>query len=136
MSAERLPFHYRITDGIRITVRPSYLRERSNPSLDQYVFVYQIRIENVGGQGAQLLTRRWHIHDDEFGDSVVEGEGVVGEQPHLRPGDVHEYQSFCVLKSPSGWMEGAYRFVRDDTTDFFAAIPRFTLTADPHAATE
>ncbi|MEI6741330.1 MAG: Co2+/Mg2+ efflux protein ApaG [Gemmatimonadaceae bacterium] len=136
MGAERMPFHYRITEGIRITVRPSYLRERSNPMLDQYVFVYHIRIENVGAQGAQLLTRRWHIHDDAAGDSVVEGEGVVGEQPHLLPGGVHEYQSFCVLKSPSGWMEGAYRFVRDDGSAFAAAIPRFMLLADPHAATE
>ena len=131
MSIDRSPFFYRITSGIRISVRPTYLRERSNPLLGQYVFAYHIRIENVGNQSAQLRTRRWLIHDEAAGDTVVEGEGVVGEQPHLMPGQVHEYRSFCVLKAPSGWMEGAYRFVRDDGTSFQAYIPRFTLAAEP-----
>jgi ApaG protein len=136
MRTERLPFYYRISSGIRITVRPSYLRERSNPMLGQFVFAYHIRIENVGEQAAQLRTRRWLIHDDAVGDTVVEGEGVVGEQPHLLPGQVHEYRSFCVLKAPNGWMEGTYRFVRDDGSSFLAVIPRFQLAADlnPDAA--
>ena len=132
---ERAPFYYRITSGIRITVRPSYLRERSNPLLGQFVFAYHIRIENVGDQAAQLRTRRWLIHDDAAGDTEVEGEGVVGEQPHLLPGQVHEYRSFCVLKAPNGWMEGSYGFVRDDGTVFEAASPRFTLVAEPRADT-
>ena len=132
---ERAPFYYRITSRIRITVRPSYLRERSNPLLGQFVFAYHIRIENVGDQAAQLRTRRWLIHDDAAGDTEVEGEGVVGEQPHLLPGQVHEYRSFCVLKAPNGWMEGSYGFVRDDGTVFQAAIPRFTLMAEPRADT-
>ena len=123
MSAEPNPFYYRSTAGIRITVRPSYLRERSNPMLEQFVFAYHIRIENIGAQAAQLRTRRWLIHDDSAGDTVVEGEGVVGEQPYLLPGQVHEYRSFCVLKAPTGWMEGAYRFVRDDESSFEALIP-------------
>jgi ApaG protein len=135
MSSDRLPFFYRITAGIRITVRPTYLRERSNPMLEQYVFAYNIRIENVGEQAAQLRTRRWLIHDEAVGDTVVEGEGVVGEQPHLLPGQVHEYRSFCVLKAPHGWMEGTYRFVRDDASTFDATIPRFTLAAEPRADT-
>jgi ApaG protein len=132
---DRVPLFHRITSGIRITVRPSYLRERSNPLLAQYVFAYHIRIENVGDQAAQLRTRRWLIHDEAAGDTVVEGEGVVGEQPHLFPGQVHEYRSFCVLKAPQGWMEGAYRFVRDDGSSFHAYIPRFTLAADSRADT-
>lgn len=135
MRTERRSFYYRLTSGMRITVRPSYLRERSNPMLGQYVFAYHIRIENVGDQASQLRTRRWLIHDDAIGDTVVEGEGVVGEQPHLLPGQVHEYRSFCVLKAPNGWMEGSYRFVRDDGSSFQAAIPRFALTADPGSDT-
>jgi ApaG protein len=63
----------------------------------------------------------------------VEGEGVVGEQPHLLPGQVHEDRSFCVLRAPQGWMEGSYRFVRDDGSSFHAEIPRFPLLAEPHA---
>ncbi len=129
MAAERVPFYYRLTAGIRITVRPMYLQERSNPMLGQFVFAYQIRIENIGDQAAQLRSRRWLIHDESAGDTVVEGEGVVGEQPHLLPGQVHEYRSFCVLKSPHGYMEGSYRFVRDDGSSFQAVIPRFQLVA-------
>lgn len=135
MAAERVPFFYRISAGIRISVRPTYLRERSNPMLGQFVFAYHIRIENVGDQAAQLRTRRWLIHDEAVGDTIVEGEGVVGEQPHLLPGHVHEYRSFCVLKSTHGWMEGAYRFVRDDGSSFEAYIPRFLLAAEPRADT-
>ncbi len=135
MSSDTSLFYYRMTAGIRISVRPSYLRERSNPTLEQFVFAYHIRIENVGTQAAQLRTRRWLIHDDVAGDTVVEGEGVVGEQPHLLPGQVHEYRSFCVLKGPHGWMEGAYRFVRDDESSFEAQIPRFLLAAEGRADT-
>lgn len=124
------PFFYCETDGIRITVRPSYLAEQSSPVLGQYVFAYHIRIENIGLTAAQLRTRFWRIHDPVGGDSIVEGEGVVGEQPHLLPGQVHEYRSFCVLKSPNGWMEGNYRFVRDDGSSFKAQIPRFDLDAE------
>jgi ApaG protein len=131
MKTDRPAFFYRITSGIRISVRPTYLRERSNPLLEQYVFAYDIRIENVAGQAAQLRTRRWLIHDEAAGDTVVEGEGVVGEQPHLLPGQVHEYRSFCVLKAPSGWMEGTYQFVRDDGSSFDAVIPRFPLAQLP-----
>ena len=130
MSGTRRPFFYQQTDGIRITVRPAFESEHSNAVLGQYKFSYRIRIENVGAQGAQLRTRRWLIHDPVGGDNVVEGEGIVGEQPHLRTGAVHEYQSFCVLRSPNGWMEGVYRFVRDDGSSFLATIPRFTLSGE------
>ena len=134
MSAAR-PFFHRQTEGIRVTVRPSFLAAQSSPVLGQYVFAYHIRIENVGTVAAQLRTRHWHIHDPVGGDSVVEGEGVVGEQPHLLPGEVHEYRSFCVLKAPHGWMEGNYRFVRDDGSAFRATIPRFDLDAEPRPDT-
>lgn len=121
------PFYYRQTDGIRITVRPQYVAEQSQPALRQYVFAYHVRIENVGDRTAQLLSRRWRIHDDIGQDTEVVGDGVVGLQPVLAPGRVHEYQSFCVLKSPSGYMEGEYRFRRDDGSTFDARIPRFVL---------
>jgi ApaG protein len=122
-----VPFYYRETDGIRITVRPAYVRAHSREEEDQYVFAYFVRIENVGPLPVQLRTRRWHIHDSVGEVTEVEGEGVVGEQPLIGPGRVHEYQSFAVLKSPSGWMEGEYDFERPDGSTFAARIPRFDL---------
>ena len=135
MSESRRAFFYRETEGIRITVRPSYIRERSKPELGQYYFAYHIRIENVGVAPAQLKTRRWHIHDPIGGDNVVEGPGVIGEQPLLLPGEIHQYSSFCLLKAPTGWMEGTYRFVRNDGSSFHAGIPRFTLDAEQRSDT-
>ncbi|MCC6929108.1 MAG: Co2+/Mg2+ efflux protein ApaG [Gemmatimonadaceae bacterium] len=129
MAPTRVPLFHRITDGIRITARPTFLHERSSASIGQYVFEYRIRIENCGEQSAQLRTRRWVIHDEAAGEQVVEGDGVVGEQPYLSPGDVHEYRSFCVLTCPRGWMEGSYGFLRDDGSAFDALIPRFLLHA-------
>ena len=89
----------------------------------------RVRIENVGGRSAQLLSRHWEIHDSIGEDTNVEGDGVVGEQPVIAPGRVHEYRSFCVLKSPRGHMEGQYRFARPDRGTFAAHIPRFLLEA-------
>jgi ApaG protein len=132
MSSSRIPLYHRITDGIRITARPAYLAEQSQGG--NFVFTYHIRIENIGTQAAQLLSRRWLIHDDVTGDGVVEGDGVVGQQPRIAPGMAHEYSSFCVLKGPSGWMEGSYFLVRDDGSEIEALIPRFMLSADDPAA--
>jgi ApaG protein len=123
------PFFYRMTDGMRVSVRPAYLPEQSIPEQQQFVFAYYVRIENVGAQSAQLLSRLWRIHDSIGEDTEAAGDGVVGEQPLLVPGGVHEYQSFCVLKSATGFMEGEYRFVRADSTRFDAVIPRFALSA-------
>ncbi|HLU24227.1 MAG TPA: Co2+/Mg2+ efflux protein ApaG [Longimicrobiales bacterium] len=122
-----ITLYHRITEGIRVTARPSYLPEQSDPLEPRYVFAYRIRIENVGDEAAQLLWRHWYIHDPVAGDHEVMGEGVVGEQPTLAPGDVHEYESYCVLRGPSGYMEGYYRFRRPDGSRFNAAIPRFYL---------
>jgi ApaG protein len=127
------PFFYRETEGIRISVRPVFLPDRSHPVQQQFVFAYYVRIENVGRLAAHLLTRRWLIHDSIGEETVVEGEGVVGQQPLLDPGEVHEYQSFCVLKSPSGYMEGQYHFVRPNGSGFAAEIPRFMLEANQSA---
>lgn len=124
------PFFYRETAGIRITVRPAYLREQSRPAERQFVFVYRVRLENVGSKSAQLISRRWQIHDAIGEDTNVEGDGVVGEQPLIAPGRVHEYRSFFVLKSPRGYIDGHYRFLRSDGSQFEAQIPRFSLDAD------
>ena len=124
------PFFYRQTEGMRITVRPLFLRDQSRPAYGQFVFAYFVRIENVGGHAAQLLSRRWLIHDSAGEDTELAGDGVVGEQPLIPPGSVHEYQSYCILKSPNGYMEGEYHFVRADGARFDATIPRFILSAD------
>jgi ApaG protein len=124
------PFFYRLTNGVRITVRPSHIASKSRPAAGEFVFSYAVRIENVSATRAHLVSRRWHIHDSIGEEMVVEGEGVVGLQPLIPPGGVHEYESFCVLKSPEGYMEGEYFFERDDGTTFAAAIPRFELLAD------
>jgi ApaG protein len=123
------PFFYRETEGMRVTVRPAFLRDRSRPEQREYVFIYYVRLENVSGRAAQLLSRRWLIHDSVGEDTAVEGDGVVGEQPHIGPGDVFQYHSFCMLKSPRGHMVGQYRFVRPDGSRFEAQIPRFELDA-------
>ncbi len=124
------PFFYKLSNGFRITVRPSYLPAQSVPDQRQFVFAYFVRIENVGARPAQLLSRRWHIHDDVGEDTEVVGDGVVGEQPIIVPGGVHEYQSFCVLKTRSGYMEGEYFFEAPEGARFACEIPRFALVAD------
>ena len=122
-----------LTDGIRVTVRPLFSLAQSALADGAFVFSYQIRMENLGEQAAQLLFRHWRIHDAGGEDQEVDGEGVVGEQPLLTPGQAHEYQSFCVLSSPVGFMEGYYTFVRPDGSRFRVAIPRFQLEAPlPH----
>lgn len=120
------PIYVRESNGVRVTVRPRFSDGDSAPEIGRYVFVYFIRIDNEGDRTIQLLRRHWLIHDSVGGDSEVQGEGVVGEQPVVAPGDMHEYQSFVVLEGP-GHMEGEYHFRRTDGTEFDAAIPRFEL---------
>lgn len=127
--AMRTPFFYRETDQIRITVRPAFLADQSNPASDQYVFAYFVRIENVRSDTVQLMSRRWLIQDSTGEESEVVGDGVVGQQPVLGPGGTHEYQSFCVLKSPRGSMEGQYHFVLSNGEPLVAQIPKFLLDA-------
>lgn len=126
----RTPFYYRESEGVRVTVRPSYVPQHSREDEGQFVFAYAVRIENIGPQAARLLARRWSIHDSIGEVTEVEGDGVVGEQPLIGPGRVHEYQSFCVLKSRSGWMEGQYLMERADGTPFAVGVPRFDLDTD------
>jgi ApaG protein len=123
------PFYYRSSNSIRITVSPRYAPEHSDPGEPRYLFVYHIRIENVGERTAQLMWRHWYIHDALAGDSEVQGEGVVGEQPVLAPGDVHEYESYCVLQGRTGSMAGYYQFHSPDGSEFQVEIPKFELSA-------
>lgn len=125
----RTPFYYRLTQDMRITVRPEYLAGYSRPEISQFVFGYAVRIENIGDVPARLVARHWVIRDSIGEITEVEGEGVVGEQPVITPGTVHEYESFCILKSRRGTMEGEYEFVRPDQTRFTADIPQFQLAA-------
>jgi len=115
------------TEGIRVWVQPRYSLADSDPSEGTFVFSYQVNVANESDETAQLLFRHWLIHDSAAGDSVVDGDGVVGEQPLLSPGDSHEYRSFCVLQSPVGYMEGYYTFVRPDGQLFKVEVPRFEL---------
>jgi ApaG protein len=116
------------TEGIRVWVQPRFSLADSDPSEGTFVFSYEVGLANEGDEAAQLLFRHWLIHDAAQGDSVVDGDGVVGEQPLLAPGDSHEYKSFCVLQSPVGYMEGYYTFVRPDGEHFRVDVPRFELS--------
>jgi ApaG protein len=116
------------TEGIRVRVRPRFSLAESAPADGTFVFSYHVSLANEGPVGAQLLFRHWRIHDSAAGDSVVDGEGVIGQQPFLAPGASHEYSSYCVLQSPVGHMEGYYTFVRPDGRQFRVEVPRFELS--------
>jgi ApaG protein len=117
------------SQGVRVDVRPTFSLARSEPGEGTFVFSYRVEVENHGGGPVQLLFRHWRIHDAAGDDVEVDGEGVVGEQPILLPGEAHAYSSFCVLRSPVGFMEGYYTFQSSDGARFRVAIPRFALQA-------
>lgn len=116
------------TQGIRIVVSAQYLPEQSVPEQRRYFFVYRVNISNEGTRWAKLLSRRWVITDADGEIEVVEGPGVVGEQPELAPGDTHEYMSGCPLRTTWGTMEGHYVMQREGGGTFNAKIGRFFLT--------
>ncbi|MGY1425596.1 Co2+/Mg2+ efflux protein ApaG [Lysobacter sp. A289] len=111
-----------------IQVATRYLDDQSEPEQDRFVFAYTIQIRNSGAVPAQLISRRWLITDANNKVQQVEGEGVVGEQPWLRPGEGFEYTSGAVLETDLGTMEGSYAMVADDGTHFDVPVPVFTLT--------
>ena len=116
-----------LTNGIMVTVKSEYIPERSSLSSRQYAFAYTVRIENQGGETAQLRSRHWIITDGNGSVQEVRGEGVVGAQPVLRPGENFEYTSWCVLATPSGTMRGTYQMVTDRGQTFDADIAPFRL---------
>lgn len=121
--------HTAITDGLTVRVAVNFLPEQSRIEAGKWFWVYHIRIENETGHTVQLLTRHWRITDGNGDVSLVEGEGVVGEQPVLLPGASHDYVSGCPLSTPHGSMEGHYTFRREDDRQFKALIPFFPLAA-------
>lgn len=121
-----------ITQGVRVTVRSEYLPDRSSPTQRTYVFAYTVTIANEGTAPAQLRARHWVITDGDGNVQEVKGDGVVGAQPLLRPGQSFEYTSHCALRTPRGTMRGTYQMVRDDGARFDAVIAPFSL-ALPHS---
>jgi ApaG protein len=125
--------HSATTDGVTVRVAVNFLPEQSRIEAGKWFWVYHIRIENAGDLTLQLVTRHWRITDGNGEVNVVEGEGVVGEQPVLEPGQSHDYVSGCPLSTPQGSMEGYYTFRRDDGAMVRAAIPWFRLAATASA---
>ncbi len=118
-----------LTDGIRVRVQSHYLPEQSSPRDSRFVFAYTITISNEGSFTAQLRTRHWIITDGRGSVEEVQGDGVVGEQPRLGPGQSFQYTSGCVLTTPIGTMHGTYQFYKDDGTYFDATIATFSLAS-------
>ena len=112
---------------ISIEVATDYVDDQSEPEYGRYVFAYTITIANKGDVAAQLLSRHWVITDANGKVQEVTGDGVVGEQPNLSPGESFRYSSGAVLETPVGAMEGSYRMVAENGTNFDAPIPPFTL---------
>jgi len=111
-----------------VTSAPQFLAEQSDPEADQYVFAYTITVQNTGETTAQLVSRHWVITDADGKVEEVKGDGVVGEQPILRPGEAFRYTSGCPLETPVGSMKGTYHCVAEDGTHFDAEIPEFVLS--------
>ena len=117
-----------VTQGIRVSVQSQYREDQSTPLAQRYVFTYTVRIANEGEAVAQLRSRHWLITDGNGATQEVRGEGVVGNQPNLSPGEAFEYTSYCVLKTPHGTMRGTYNMAREDGSSFLATIAPFSLT--------
>jgi ApaG protein len=117
------------TEGIKITVRPVYLDGQSDVLARKFVFAYFIRIENRTGERVQLLRRHWYIRHSSGRTEEVEGEGVVGKQPIIMAGEYHEYNSYCILETLEGSMEGTYLMQRASGELFRVTIPKFNLRA-------
>jgi len=120
-----------VTREVRVTVEPIYLEDQSSPADDHYVWAYQIKIENDGVDTVQLINRHWRITDSLGRLQEVHGEGVVGEQPILRPGESFEYTSGTPLATPSGIMAGSYEMETVTGERFEVEIPAFSLDS-PH----
>ena len=116
-----------VTQGVRIQVASQYLPEQSDPDHSQYAFAYRVRILNEGTETATLRSRRWVIRDADGEVEIVEGPGVVGEEPRLEAGEQFEYVSGCPLETSWGTMEGHYVMEREDGSTFEAEVGRFFL---------
>jgi len=117
-----------VTRGIRVNVTSQYSPERSQPSKNQWFFLYTIEISNEGTETVQLVTRHWIITDASGHVEEVKGPGVVGQQPVLAPGEAFEYTSGCPLTTPFGMMQGTYQMVNQDGEQFDVEIAQFQLS--------
>jgi len=113
---------------IEVNVEVTYLPEQSNLMSSQYAYAYTVTITNIGETGAQLRTRRWLIQDESGETEEVIGEGVIGQQPHLSPGESFKYSSGAVISTETGTMKGSYGMISDQGQRFDAVIPEFTLS--------
>ena len=111
-----------------VSAVPRYIASQSDPDNDEYVFAYTITVRNTGDIAAKLVSRHWIITDAHQRVEHVRGDGVVGEQPILKPGEAFEYTSGCPLPTPVGTMHGTYHCVAEDGTHFDAVIPEFVLS--------
>lgn len=116
-----------VTEGIRVEVKSDYRADRSEPLRHRWLFTYTVTISNQGDAPAQLQTRHWIILDGNGHREDVRGDGVVGHQPRLEPGQSFEYTSFCVLQTSHGSMRGSYQMERDGGDRFDAEIAPFPL---------
>ena len=116
------------THNINVNVQPTYIKEQSDPQSNHYVFTYTVTINNTGNVAARLLTRHWIITDGDGLVQEVKGDGVIGEQPHLKPGEAFKYTSGTLMNTPVGAMHGTYQMITDDGVKFDAIIPSFTLS--------
>ena len=112
----------------RVNVQTAYVEEQSIPEQNKFVFAYTITIKNTGSVAAKLLRRHWIITDANNEIQEVRGDGVVGEQPRLTPGQSFTYTSSAVLETPVGCMQGSYEFITDDGVTFKTPIPVFRLS--------
>ncbi len=124
-----------ITDGIKVTVRPVFLEDQSQPEQNHYVWAYHVRIENLGERTVQLLNRHWRITDAAGRTQEVRGPGVVGEQPILKTGEIFEYTSGTPLATPSGMMAGTYEMEDREGRLIEVEVPAFSLDS-PHGSTQ
>jgi ApaG protein len=124
-----------ITDGIKVTVRPVFLEDQSQPEQNHYVWAYHVRIENLGERTVQLLNRHWRITDAAGRTQEVRGPGVVGEQPILKTGEFFEYTSGTPLATPSGMMAGTYEMEDREGRLIEVEVPAFSLDS-PHGSAQ
>ena len=118
--------------NIGVTVETDYVQNQSDPDNARYVFAYTITIKNNGSTSAQLIGRHWLITDANDKIQEVRGEGVVGKQPYLQPGEIFTYTSAAVIETPFGYMRGSYYLIADDGIEFDTEIPAFRLST-PHS---
>jgi ApaG protein len=120
------------THGITVTAFPEYLGKDSAPEDGRFLWLYTITIENFNKASVQLLRRKWFITDEQGTSFTIAGEGVIGEQPIIKPGEGFKYFSGTPLTTPSGMMMGTYYFVNEQGKGFEVDIPAFSLDSPHH----